>query len=159
MLRGARRNFPSRFAEREAHSVALFQNFRNACAHWFFIKEFFVPHEEITAEGTATLRVFLGSIDWFDFLAEVVLEAMVVCLMRIDEALPTKLLPKKLTRDDIKFVYKNGKLYKMTIRIYPLKQSVRARKAGHKPPIVIPANAGPYLMAAELLSSMAALRC
>jgi len=37
------------------------------------------------------------------------------------------------------------------IRIYPLKQSVRARKAGHKLPIVIPANVGPYLMTAELL--------
>ena len=97
------------------------------------------------------LRVFLDSIDWFDFLAEVVLEAMVVCLLRIGEALPTKLLPKKLTRDDIKFVYKNGKLFEVIIRIYPLKQSVRARKAGHKLPIVIPANAGPYLMTAELL--------
>ena len=121
MLRGARRNFPSCFAEREAHSVALFQNFRKAYAHWFFIKEFFVLHEKITAEGTAMLRVFLDSIDWFDFLAEVVLEAMVVCLMRIGEALPTKLLPKKLTRDDTKFVYKNGKLYEVIIRIYPLK--------------------------------------
>ena len=151
MLRGARRNFPSRFAEREAHSVALFQNFRKPYAHWFLIHEFFVPHEEITTEGTAMLRIFLDSIDWFDFLAEVVLEAMVVCLMRIGEALPTKLIPKKLTRDDIKFVYKNGKLYEVIIRIYPLKQSVRARKAGHKLPIVIPANAGPYLMTAELL--------
>ena len=33
------------------------------------------------------LRVFLNSIDWFDFLAEVVLETMTVCLMRIGEAL------------------------------------------------------------------------
>ena len=55
MLRGARRNSPSRFAEREAHSVALFQIFKKAYAHWFFIKEFFVPREEITAEGTAML--------------------------------------------------------------------------------------------------------
>ena len=30
MLRGARRNFPSRFAEREAHSVAVFQSFKKA---------------------------------------------------------------------------------------------------------------------------------
>ena len=103
------------------------------------------------AEGTAMLRVFLDSIDWFDFLAEGVLEAMVVCLMRIGEALPTKLIQKKLTRDDIKFVYKNGKLYEVIIRSYPLKQSVRARKARDKLPIVIPANAGPYLMTAELL--------
>ena len=76
---------------------------------------------------------------------------MVVCLMHIGEALPTKLIPKKLTRDDTKFVHKNGQLYKVIIRIYPLKQSVRARKAGHKLPIVIPANASPYVMAAELL--------
>ena len=151
MLRGARRNLPLRFADREAHPVALFQNFRKAYAHWVFIKEFFVPHEEITAEGTAMLRVFLDSIDWFDFLAEVVLEAMIVCLVRIGEALPTKLIPKKLTRDDIKFVDKNGKLYEVIIRIYPLKQPVRARKAGHKLSIVIPANAGPYPMTAELL--------
>ena len=156
MLRGARRNFPSKFAEREAHSVTLFQKFRRPYAHWFFIKEFFVPHEELSTEGVAMLRTFLASIDWFDFLAEVVLEAMVVCLLRIGEALPTKLLPKKLCRDDIKFVYKDGKLLETVIRIYPLKQSVRARKAGQKIPIVIPANAGPYLMTAELLWLMVA---
>ena len=97
------------------------------------------PHRVVPGDVTKTL------------LAEVVLEAMVVCLMRIGEALPTKLITKKLTRDDIKFVYKNGKLYEVIIRIYPLKQSVRARKAGHKLPIAILANAGPYLMAAELL--------
>jgi len=79
MLRGARRNFPSKFAEREAHSVILFQKFRRPYAHWFFIKEFFVPHEELSTEGVAMLRTFLASIDWFDFLAEAVLEAMVVC--------------------------------------------------------------------------------
>ena len=33
---------------------------------------------------------------------------------------------------------------------------MRARKAGQKVPIVIPANAGPYLMAAELLRLMVA---
>ena len=37
------------------------------------------------------------------------------------------------------------------LRIYPLKQSVRARKAGKKIPIAIPANSGPFLMTAELL--------
>ena len=156
LLRGARRNFPSRFAEREAHSVIWFQKFRRQFAHWFFIKEFFVPHDEMTSEGIAMIRTFLASIDWFDFLAEVVLEAMVVCLMRIGEALPTKLLPKKLNRDDIRFIYKDGKLFETVVRIYPLKQSVRARKAGKKIPIVIPANAGPYLMAAELLWLMVA---
>ena len=156
LLRGARRNFPSRFAEREAHSAIWFQKFRRPFAHWFFIKEFFVPHDEMTSEGIAMIRTFLASIDWFDFLAEVVLEAMVVCLMRIGEALPTKLLPKKLNRDDIRFIYKDGKLFETVVRIYPLKQSVRARKAGKKIPIVIPANAGPYLMAAELLWLMVA---
>ena len=130
MLRGARRNFPSKFAEREAHSVTFFQKSRRPYAHWFFIQEFFVPHDELSTEGVAMLRTFLASIDWFDFLAEVVLESMVVCLMRIGEALPTKLLPKKLSREDIKFVYKDGKLLEAVIRIYPLKQSVRARKAG-----------------------------
>ena len=75
----------------------------------------------------------------------------------IGEALPTKLLPKKLCRDDIKFVYENGKLVEAVIRIYPLKQSVRARKAGQKAPIVIPANAFPYLMPAELLWLMVAV--
>ena len=44
-------------------------------------------------EGTAMLRVFLDAIDWFCFSAEVVLETMIVCLMRIGEALPTNLLP------------------------------------------------------------------
>ena len=39
----------------------------------------------------------------------------------------------------------------MVLHIYPLKQSVRARKAGKKIPIVIPANSGPFLMTAELL--------
>jgi hypothetical protein len=67
------------------------------------------------------LRVLLDSIDWFGFLAEVVLESMVVCLMRIGKALPTKLLPKKLNRDDIRFVYKDGKLFETIVRIYPLK--------------------------------------
>ena len=57
------------------------------------------------------IRTFLASIDWFGFLAEVVLEAMVVWLMRIGEALPTKLFPKKLNRDDIRFIYKDGKLF------------------------------------------------
>ena len=96
ILRGARRNFPSAFAEREAHSVIYFQKFRRLYAHWFFIKEFFVPHDEFSTAGVAMLRTFLASIDWFDFLAEVVLEAMVVCLTRIGgEALPTELLPKK----------------------------------------------------------------
>ena len=156
LLRGARRNFPSRFAEREAHSVIWFQKFQRQFAHWFFIKEFFVPHDEMTSEGTATIRTFLASIDWFDFLAEVFLEAMVVCLMRIGEALPTKLLPKKLNRDDIRFIYKDGKLFETAVRIFPLKQFVRARKADKKIPIVIPANAGPYLMAAELLWLMVA---
>ena len=97
------------------------------------------------------LRVFLDSIDWFDFLAEVVLEAMTVCLMRIGEALPTKLTPSKLSRDDIRFIYKDGRLMEVILRIYPLKQAVRARKAGKKIPIVIPGNAGPFLMTAELL--------
>ena len=95
LLRGARHNFPSRFAEREAHSAILFQNFRRQFAYWFFIKEFFVPHNELTSECIAMIRTFLASIDWFDFLAEVVLETiLVVCLIRIGEALPTKLLPK-----------------------------------------------------------------
>ena len=156
MLRGARRNFPSKFAEREAHSVTFFQKFRRPYAHWFFMKEFFVPHDELSTDGVAMVRTFLASIDWFDFLAEVVLESMVVCLMRIGEALPTKLLPKKLCREDIKFVYKDGKLLEAVMRIYPLKQSVRARKAGQKVPIVIPANAGPFLMTAELLWLMVA---
>ena len=60
---------------------------------------------------------------------------MVVCLMRIGDALPTKLLPKKFCRGDIKFVYKNGKLTEAIIRIYPLKQSARAGRAGQKIPI------------------------
>ena len=77
--------------------------------------------------------------------------------VKVGEAPPTKLLPKKLCRDDIKFVYKNGKLAKAVIRIYPLKQSVRARKAGQKIPIAIPATAGPHLMmAAERLWLMVA---
>ena len=66
---------------------------------------------------------------------------MVVCLMRIGEALSTRLLPKKLNRDDIRFVYKDGKLYETVVRINPLKQAVRAQKAGQKIPIAIPANA------------------
>ena len=75
------------------------------------------PSQLRSTEGVAMLRTFLlASIDWFDFLAKGVLEAMVVCLMRIGEALQTNPLPKKLCRDDIRFVYK--------------KQSVRARKAG-----------------------------
>ena len=156
MLRGARRNFPSRFAEREAHSVIFFQRFRKAFAHWFFIKEFFVPFELLSLEGATMLRTFLASIDWFDFLAEVVLETMVVCLLRIGEALPTKLHPKKLCRDDVRFIYQDGKLTEVVIQIYPLKQSVRARKAGQKIPIVIPANAGPLFMTAELLWLMIA---
>ena len=76
LLRGARRNFPSTFAEREAHSVCYFHKSRASYAHCFFLKEFFV--EEITPEGFAMLRVFLNSIDWFDFLVEVVLETMTV---------------------------------------------------------------------------------
>ena len=36
MLRGARRNFPSVFAEREAHPVAYFQKFRRPYVHCFF---------------------------------------------------------------------------------------------------------------------------
>ena len=152
MFRGARRNFPSVFAEREAHSVTYLQKFRRPYEHWFFIKEFFVPHGELSTEGVAVLRTF----HWLDFLAEVVLESMVVCLMRIGEALPTKLLPRKLCRDDIKFVYEDGKPVEAMIRIYPLKQSVRANKAGPKIPIAIPANAGPYLMTAELLWLMVA---
>ena len=74
---------------------------------------------------------------------------MTVCLMRIGEALPTKLTPSKLFRDDIRFIYKDGKLLEAVLRIYPLKQSVRARKAGKKIPIVIPANSGPFLMTPE----------
>ena len=151
ILRGARRNFPSKFAEREAHSVIYFQKFRAPYEHWFEVKEFFIPHDEVTTEGTAMLRSFTTSIDWFGFVAEVVLETMTVCLLRIGEALPTKLTPQKLTRDDVRFVYVNGRLREVIIRIFPLKQSVRARKAGKKVPIVIPANAGPYLMTAELL--------
>ena len=78
------------------------------------------------------VEVFLSSIDWFDFLAEVVLKTMVVCLLRIGEALPTKLLPMKLSHGDIRFVYQNGKLFEVDIRICPLKKSVRAQKAGQK---------------------------
>ena len=68
------------------------------------------------------LRTFIASIGWFDFLAEVVLETMVVCLLRIGEALLTKLLSKKLNRDNIRFVYKDGKLYETVGRVLPLKQ-------------------------------------
>ena len=149
LLRGACRNFPSKFAEREAHSVSYYQKFRAAYAHWFHIKKNFV--KDITSEGIAMLRIFLDSIDWFDFLAEVALETMTVCLMRIGEAFPTKLTPSKLSRDDIRFICQDGKLLEVILRIYPLKQSVRARKAGNKIPIVIPANAGPFLVTAELL--------
>ena len=81
------------------------------------------------------IRTFVASVDWFDFLAEVVLESMVVCLLRIGEALPTKLHPKKLCRDDVRFVYKDGKLLEVVLRIFPLKPSVRARKAGQKVPL------------------------
>ena len=84
----------------------------------------------MTSEGIAMLRIFLDTIDWFGFLAEVVLETMTVCLMRIAEALPTKLTPSKLSRDDIRFIYKDGKLLEVVLRTYPLKLSVRARKAG-----------------------------
>ena len=82
LLKGARRNFPSRFAEREAHSAILFQKFRRNFAHWFFMREFFVPHGELASEGIAMIRTFLASITWFGFLAEVVLESVVVSLMR-----------------------------------------------------------------------------
>ena len=123
LMRGARRKFPSRFAEREALCAILFQKFRKQFAHWFFIEEFLVQHNELTPEGIAMIRIFLASIDWFGFLAEVVLEAMVVCLMRIGEALPTMLLPKKLNRDDISFVYNGGKLFETAVRIYPLTRS------------------------------------
>ena len=114
------------------------------------------PYGELSTEGVAMLQIFLASIDWFDFLAEAVLESMVVCLMRIGDALPTKLLPKKIYRDEIKFVYENGKLVEAVIQIYPLKQSVRACKAGQKVPIAIPANAGPHSVTAELLWLMVA---
>ena len=156
LLRGAHRNFPSTFAEREAHSVSYFQKCRAAYAHVFHIKELLV--KQITSEGTAMLRIFLDSIDWFGFLAEVVLETMTVCLLRIGEALPTKLTSSKLSRDDIRFIYKDGKLLEMILRIYPLKQSVRARKAGKKKsPVVIPANASTFLMTAELLWLLVAI--
>ena len=75
LLRGARRNFPSKFAEREAHSVIFFKRFRRQYEHWFNIKEFFVPHDELSTDGKVMIKLFLDSIDWFDFLAEVVLEA------------------------------------------------------------------------------------
>ena len=75
--------------------MTFFQKFRRPYAHWFYIKEFFVPLGTLSSDGVAMLRTFLSSIDWFDFLAEVVLESMVVCLMRIGEALPTNPLPKK----------------------------------------------------------------
>ena len=55
MLRGARRNFPSKFAEREAHSVAFFKKFRRPYAYWYFIKEFFVPHGGCCTTTTAPL--------------------------------------------------------------------------------------------------------
>ena len=48
MLRSVRRNFPSVFAERKAHSVIYFQKNRRPFAHWFFIEELFVPHEELS---------------------------------------------------------------------------------------------------------------
>ena len=148
LLRDACRNFPSKFAEREAHSVSYYQKFRAEYAHWFHIKKNFV--KDITSEGIAMPRIFLDSV-WFDFLAEVVLGTMTVCLMRIGEAFPTKLTPSKLSRDDIRFIYQDGKLLEVILRIYPLKQSARARKAGKKIPIVIPANASPFLVTAELL--------
>ena len=91
MLRGARRNFSSFFAEREAHSVTFFQKFRRSYAHWFHIKEFCVPRDELSSGDVVMLRTFLASADWFDFLAEAVFGSMVVCLMGIGEALPTKL--------------------------------------------------------------------
>ena len=63
MLRCARRNFTSVFAEREAHSVVYFKKFRMPYAHWFFIKEVFVPRDELSTEGVAMLRAFLASTD------------------------------------------------------------------------------------------------
>ena len=76
---------------------------------------------------------------------------MTVCLLRIDEALPTKLTPQKPSRGNIRFIYRDDKLLEVILCIYPLKHSVQARKAGKKIPIGISANADPFLMTAELL--------
>ena len=161
ILRGLRREFPSKLKGREAHSVACFLPFRESYNHLFedCFKDIFIDPRR-SSSGIQLAKDLLASnaIDLEDILHQTVIETMAACLCRVGEAMPTKERMLKLSRADLSFCYTpDGLLQEAKVMIIPLKKSVRDRKFDQKVPIVIPSCAGPFLKCAELLWLMSAL--
>ena len=161
ILRGLRREFPSKLKGREAHSVTCFLPFRERYNHLFedcFQHIFIDPRK--SSSGIQFAKELLASrdIDLEEILHQAVIEMMTACLCRVGEAMPTKGRMLKLSRADLSFCYTHdGFLQEAKVMIIPLKKSVRDRKFDQKVPIVIPSCAGPYMKCTELLWLMSAL--
>ena len=160
ILRGLRREFPSKLKGREAHSVACFLPFRDRYNFLFedcFTDIFIDPRRSPLGLNRAKALLATHHVDLEEVLHQAVLETMTACLCRVGEAMPTKERILKISRADLSFSYtSDGLLEEAKVMIIPLKKSVRDRKFDQKIPIVIPARAGPFLKCAELLWLMAA---
>ena len=161
ILRGLRREFPSKLKGREAHSVTCFLPFRERYNHLFeecFQHIFIDPRK--SSSGIQFAKELLASrdIDLEEILHQAVIEMMTACLCRVGEAMPTKERMLKISRADLSFCYTHdGFLQEAKVMIIPLKKSVRDRKFDQKVPIVIPSCAGPFMKCTELLWLMSAL--
>ena len=157
ILRGIRREFPSKLKGREAHSVACFLPMREKYEFLLTWKELF-KDPSLDADKNHRFRaiqhvVGLHHIDLVDMLHQwCVIETMTACLCRVGEAMPTKERMLKISRSDLTFRYDSeGRLLEAKLVLIPLKKAVRDRKFGVKVPIIIPFDAGPFLKATELL--------
>ena len=161
ILRGIRREFPSKLKGREAHSVVCFLPFReryNFLLEGCFQNIFIDPRRSASGFQLAKGLLATHHVDLEDVLHQAVVGTMAACLCRVGEAMPTKERILKISRADLSFSYtSDGLLQEAKVMIIPLKKSVRDRKFDQKIPIVIPARAGPFLKCAELLWLMVAL--
>ena len=162
ILRGIRREFPSKLKGREAHSVACFEPMRlpYACLFEESLSHQIFRGPSLDPSGVQLARTVIKSpkVDVEEILHQTVIENTTACLCRVGEAMPMKERMLKFSRADLSFACDcNGFLLEARVMIIPLKKSVRDRKFGRKIPIVIPARAGPHLKAAELLWLVCAL--
>ena len=108
ILRGLRREFPSKLKGREAHSVANFLPFReryNFLIEDCFENIFIDPRRSSSGIQLARDLLATNAIDFEDVLHQAVIETMAACLCRVGEAMPTKERMLKLSRADLPFCY------------------------------------------------------
>ena len=145
ILRGIRREFPSKLKGREAHSVVCFLPMREKYEFLLLWKELF-KNPSFGADKNCRSRrsikhvISLHQLDQAGMLHQCVLETMAVSLCRVGEAMPTRERMLKVSRSDLAFRYDNeARLLEAKLMLIPLKKAVRNRKFGRKVLIIIPA--------------------